>query len=67
MAIFVKDVVLLYLDDSDPNIRKAAAKTGCLLYVQRSESSNNHQNISRQLMFQIVVKFLGKAIADPNE
>jgi len=29
----VKDVVLLYLDDPEPAIRKAAAKTGCLLYV----------------------------------
>lgn len=35
LANFVKDNVLHFLDNKDENIRKAAAKAGCLLYVKK--------------------------------
>mmetsp|Transcript_34256 Transcript_34256/g.30982 ORF Transcript_34256/g.30982 Transcript_34256/m.30982 type:complete len:195 (+) Transcript_34256:967-1551(+) len=38
MALFVKDIVLDYLDDENPIIRKAAAKAGGLLYIRKTSS-----------------------------
>lgn len=63
LAIFVKDIVLTYLDNPIPMIRKAAAEAGCLLYIGK-QSSVGQQMISKTLMYEIIEKFLSVAISD---
>ena len=65
LALFVKDTVLPYLDNSNSMIRKAAAKAGCLLYIKK-ERSVGQQMISKNLMYEIMEKFMSVAISDPD-
>ncbi|EGR30890.1 phosphatidylinositol 3- and 4-kinase family protein, putative [Ichthyophthirius multifiliis] len=64
LANFVKDNVLDYLDDKNNKIiRKAAAKAGCLLYVKKKRE----QQISKNIMYEILEKFMSVAISDPED
>lgn len=63
---FFKDVVLEYLDSSNPVIRKAAAKAGCLLY-NKSDSLTSQDSIPKNMVYQILDKFLCIAFNDPDD
>ncbi|EAS01249.1 phosphatidylinositol 3- and 4-kinase family protein (macronuclear) [Tetrahymena thermophila SB210] len=63
LANFVKDNVLDYLDNKNKNIRKAAAKAGCLLYVKKERG----QSISKNIMYEILEKFMSVAISDSED
>ena len=66
LAIFVKDSVLPYLDTPNPMIRKAAAKAGCLLYIN-NQKTVSQQMISKNLMYEILEKFMSVAISDSDD
>lgn len=59
----MKDNVLNYLDNQSKLIRKAAAKAGCLLYVKKERG----QLISKNIMYEILEKFMAVAISDPED
>lgn len=63
LAVFVKDAVLPYLSNQNAVIRKATAKAGCLLYVKKSKSMGQ-QMISKNVMYEILDKFMNVAISD---
>ncbi|CAK84444.1 unnamed protein product (macronuclear) [Paramecium tetraurelia] len=66
LAIFVKDAVLPNLANSNPIIRKATAKAGCLLYIKKGRSTGQ-QMISKNVMYEILDKFMNVAISDTEQ
>ena len=60
---FVKDNVLDYLDNKNKNIRKAAAKAGCLLCAKKGKYSL----ISKTVMYKILEKFMSVAVSDSED
>ncbi|CAD8129651.1 unnamed protein product [Paramecium sonneborni] len=66
LAIFVKDAVLPNLANSNPIIRKATAKAGCLLYIKKGRSTGQ-QMISKNVMYEILDKFMNFAISDTEQ
>lgn len=66
LPMFFKDVVLEYLDHSNPAIRKAAAKAGCLLY-NRANSLSNQDSIPKNTVSEILDKFLCIAFNDSED
>ena len=55
--------MLDFLENKNKNIRKAAAKAGCLLYVKKERGSL----ISKNIMYEILEKFMSVAISDPED
>jgi len=60
---FVKDCVLGYLDDTNPIIRNAAAKAGCLVYTKKDKKSK----IKKNTIHEIIEKFMSLALSDPEK
>ena len=52
MGTFVKEIVLPYLDNKNPLIRRAAAKAGSLLYVNVSDISS--YSLTRNVMSEVI-------------
>ena len=65
MAVFVKDIVLEYLDDSSSDIRKAAAKAGSLLYIRQNRRGDF--SMTKILINDILEKFLSVCLSDPDD
>jgi len=63
MAVFVKDVVLEYLENDSPLIRKAAANAGSLLYIRQASKGDF---MTKQFVDEILEKFLGVCLGDPD-
>jgi serine/threonine-protein kinase mTOR len=63
LPLFVKDTVLLYLDHLNPIIRHSVAQVGSLLYTKQ----HHGQLFSKQLMIEILEKFLTVVITDPED
>ena len=66
MALFVKDVVLEYLDNENSEIRKAAARAGCLLYIRKPQNFGQF-TITKSHVNDILEKFLSVCLSDPDE
>lgn len=66
MALFVKDVVLEYLDSENSDVRKAAAKAGCLLYIRNNSLISGQYTITKNLVSDILQKFLCVCLSDPD-
>lgn len=66
MALFVKDVVLEYLDNDNAEVRKAAAKAGCLLYIRNHSLISGQYTITKNLVNDILQKFLCVCLSDPD-
>ena len=64
MALFVKDVVLEYLENDSPVIRKAAANAGSLLYIR--QTSKGDLVATKQFVDDILEKFLSVCLGDPD-
>jgi len=64
MALFVKDIVLEYLDDSSSVIRKAAANAGSLLYIR--QNTRGDSTMTKHLINDILEKFLSVCLSDPD-
>ncbi len=56
-----------YLDNKESNIRNAAAQAGCLLYVKKGRNNNNANMISKNIMYEILEKFMSVAISDEDD
>lgn len=63
VAQFVQEYVLNYLEDENSDIRKAAIKTGCSLYVKNSKQihSGNNERVN-----EIVERFLVVSMTDSD-
>ena len=66
MPVLFRDVVLEFFDNSNPTIRKAAAKAGCLLYNKQIAEST-HDSIGKIIVLEILDKFLCVAFNDPDD
>ncbi|KAI7642576.1 TOR1 phosphatidylinositol 3-kinase, partial [Hortaea werneckii] len=62
---FVRDVAIRYVEDDDPNIRKAAALTCCQLFVKDPiVHQTSHHAI--QVVADVIEKLLTVGVADPH-
>ncbi|RDW62509.1 hypothetical protein BP5796_10811 [Coleophoma crateriformis] len=62
---FVRDVVINYIEDNNPDIREAAVLTCCQIYV-RDPIINQTSYHSIQVVGEVVEKLLTVGIADPD-
>jgi hypothetical protein len=53
MGVFVKEIVLPYLEDKNPTIRRAAARAGSLLYVKPKDNFYSY-SLTRQMVSEII-------------
>lgn len=62
---FVRDVAIKYVEDDDPEIRKAAALTCCQLYVEDTIVSQTSQH-ALQVVGEVIEKLLTVGVSDPE-
>lgn len=62
---FVRDVAIKYVEDDDPEIRKAAALTCCQLYV-RDPIVNQTSYHALQVVGDVIEKLLTVGVSDPD-
>lgn len=63
---FVRDCVLPYLSEDNPEVRRAAAETCCRLFV-RDPIVYQASNHSIEIISDVIDKLLTVGIADPGE
>eukprot|EP00834_Sanchytrium_tribonematis_P001859 NODE_49_length_31687_cov_0.791123.p1 type:complete len:2184 gc:universal NODE_49_length_31687_cov_0.791123:15256-8705(-) len=66
LADFLQEAVVPYLDFDDPNIRSSAAKTICSV-ISRDPIKNQKNQMSFDLVYEILVRLTTIGISDPDQ